>query len=337
MNEKYFSVEQKIVALMIKFGIFGTIVGGISNFLQRPVFLNFLMPSIMIVFLLYISFIIKKEELFKIAEKTIIIFLNFIFTPVMWFLTGGSKSAFPMYIFSYLLTSLIILKKKEIIVFIASFSFMISALILSEIFVPELFLGYSSEVSRAADYIISIIFVSVYLSLNINILKKTYETEREIAKKLSETDDLSGLHNRRHFLSEYYRIISSKNFRNFSVLMLDIDNFKKVNDIYGHIEGDRIIKYLGDALKMNISDEDLAGRYGGDEFILLIFGKPDETLKKARIIKEEFLNFARIFDEAENLSLSIGIAHADPDNTDIIKTADDKLIEAKNEGKNRIK
>lgn len=144
---------------------------------------------------------------------------------------------------------------------------------------------------------------------------------------LATTDLLTGLHNRRYVLGELDKALqrSRRTGHRFSVVLLDLDGFKQVNDTRGHAEGDIVLKQAASALQGICREGDVLGRYGGDEFLLVAFGDlPDEDRLPARA------------DEAvqriAGLGASAGIAHfpADGDAGDaLIGVADARLAENK--------
>jgi diguanylate cyclase (GGDEF)-like protein len=160
-----------------------------------------------------------------------------------------------------------------------------------------------------------------------------------ILKDSSLKDALTGLYNRR-YLDEFVDDIHGTN-KSFSILMVDIDYFKQINDKYGHDMGDKVLKGISEVLRSNIKGSDLAIRFGGEEFLIMLFNiTPENALKKADEIRIEFSK--KIFkSENENFSktLSIGIAHYPTQGTSIwhsIKYADVALYEAKNSGRNKV-
>jgi diguanylate cyclase (GGDEF)-like protein len=155
---------------------------------------------------------------------------------------------------------------------------------------------------------------------------------------------MTGLYNRR-FLEEFIDKIMSQAQREdetYSVMMLDVDFFKMVNDTYGHDIGDLVITEIGKILKDNIREADLAIRYGGEEFVVLLHNATDEgTLKVAEKIHAVFGE--RIFDvgngETMQKTMSIGISKFPTDADTIwkcIKFADTALYKAKTTGRNKI-
>jgi len=170
---------------------------------------------------------------------------------------------------------------------------------------------------------------------------------RILMDKLRDTslrDGMTGLYNRR-FLEEFIEQVMSQAQREnetYSVLMLDIDFFKMVNDTYGHDVGDKVIVKLGQLLKDNIRDADLAIRYGGEEFLVMLHNANDEgALKVANKIHSEFAKTIFEVNDGKTMqkTLSIGMAKFPKDADNIwkcIKYADTALYEAKNTGRNKI-
>ena len=161
---------------------------------------------------------------------------------------------------------------------------------------------------------------------------------------LATIDSLTGLHLRdyffRRFEEEYKRV---KRYAGaFSILMLDLDGFKEINDHHGHLAGDRYLRALGAAIRTRMRGADLACRYGGDEFCILL---PETDLAGARPIAERLrLALARLVVDVEGASLrttvSIGIAsypeHDTGEIKGLLRRADQALYQAKRAGRDRV-
>ena len=168
-----------------------------------------------------------------------------------------------------------------------------------------------------------------------------------LMSKLRDTslrDGMTGLYNRR-FLEEFIDKVMQQATREdetYSILMLDVDFFKAVNDTYGHDVGDRVIMEIGRVLKENIREADLAIRYGGEEFVIMLHNATQEgALKVAKQIHSAFAALTFDVGDGESMSktISIGISMF-PNHGDTIwkciKYADTALYVAKTTGRNKI-
>jgi two-component system, cell cycle response regulator len=166
----------------------------------------------------------------------------------------------------------------------------------------------------------------------------------EQLRDTSLRDGMTGLYNRR-FLEEFIDKVMSQAKREgetYSVMMLDVDYFKMVNDTYGHDVGDKVIVAIAKLLQTSVRDSDLAIRYGGEEFLIMLHNASDEGVTKiANKIHQEFA--AIVFEvgmgETIQKTMSIGISNFPKDADSIwkcIKYADNALYKAKTTGRNKI-
>ncbi len=162
--------------------------------------------------------------------------------------------------------------------------------------------------------------------------------------KLSTTDPLTAIYNRR-FINEFLKkeIERCKRLdREFSIVICDIDDLKRINDTYGHLSGDMVLKSFSQLIMNNLRNLDVVGRYGGDEFIII---SPETTSEDAFNItnrlrmKIENLEIPIMRDKKIKITASFGIATFPEDGMsfdDLLVTADGRLYKAKNKGKNKI-
>ncbi|MFA6740191.1 MAG: GGDEF domain-containing protein [Arcobacteraceae bacterium] len=166
------------------------------------------------------------------------------------------------------------------------------------------------------------------------------EAKRVYQEKLANTDPLTGAYNRRYlneFSFEYLKIVKREN-KDLSLLLLDLDDFKKINDTFGHEIGDMVIKKVVEISKNSIRESDLIIRFGGDEFIILL---PNTNIQSARFVANKIINKINEYNQNKEFyfSVSIGSAHyqVNDDSIDnIILRADESLYEAKKIGKNCV-
>lgn len=166
----------------------------------------------------------------------------------------------------------------------------------------------------------------------------------ETVEKLAITDSLTGLYVRRYFYERLDEELQrSKKYKfEFAFIMIDIDDFKKCNDTYGHMVGDVVIKEIARIIKESVRDIDIVGRYGGEEFVIAL---PETGLESGRQVAERLRKKVeekvfKAYDEKLKLTISVGLAIYPADASelsDIIDKADQALYTAKNSGKNVVR
>lgn len=174
---------------------------------------------------------------------------------------------------------------------------------------------------------------------SLNESKNQLEESNVQLKSLSKTDELTGCFNRREMRLKMTMIRRQMERRklSFSVLMLDLDNFKKVNDDYGHAEGDSVLKQVGDLLMDTARFDDAVVRYGGEEFLIILpEADADSAMTAANRIHE---NMKLVRSKAGKVTISVGVCVASYDSAvsdyDIIDMADKALYKSKASGKNK--
>lgn len=157
-------------------------------------------------------------------------------------------------------------------------------------------------------------------------------------RKLSITDSLTDLYNNRHF---YERVETESNKESpLSVILLDIDNFKQINDTYGHVEGDRVLQQISQIIKCEVGEKHVPCRYGGEEFAIIL---PETTVNEAVIVAEKIrMTVSEKTVQTEsgdkiNLTVSLGVVQRKSydDVESFMRRVDKLLYRSKSEGKNR--
>jgi two-component system cell cycle response regulator len=172
-------------------------------------------------------------------------------------------------------------------------------------------------------------------------IEATYHVE---VYRLSITDGMTGVHNKRYLLELLDRDIgmAQRLGNQLSLIMIDIDHFKKINDTHGHLAGDTALKQLCRRIEPRLRSTDVLARYGGEEFAVVLPATPREgALLVGETLRETIAS--EPFKHEETLipaTISLGVATTDPATpisvTDLIKRADDNLYEAKRSGRNRV-
>jgi len=164
----------------------------------------------------------------------------------------------------------------------------------------------------------------------------------DIVQRQAITDDLTGLVNRRRFIEALEAEVErARRFDSpLAIVLSDLDNFKQVNDEFGHHGGDVVLRAFADMIRSQARDVDVSGRIGGEEFAILL---PDTDRAGAALVAERMrhsLNSVAIAVEDTNLNVaaSFGVAELVPGQTgdDLLRSADAALYRAKDEGKNRV-
>lgn len=184
----------------------------------------------------------------------------------------------------------------------------------------------------------------VRVQLKVKSLQDELKRSNELLRKLSITDPLTHLHNRRHLMEmvekEFQRAARKGGY--LSLVILDIDYFKKINDTYGHQEGDKVLASLADIVRRGLRSYDVAARYGGEEFVLLL---PETPLSEAQAIAERLR--AEVQDHIFNgslqgqvITISLGVATYPSSRIEgidsLFRQADEALYRAKQNGRNRV-
>ncbi|MEK6823089.1 MAG: GGDEF domain-containing protein, partial [Nanoarchaeota archaeon] len=161
-------------------------------------------------------------------------------------------------------------------------------------------------------------------------------------KRTAETDALTGVYTRRKLdeILATEKDNAAKNDQMFSMLMIDVDHFKKVNDTYGHHIGDIVLKEVGAILRREVRRQDTAARYGGEEFAVVLPGKDKDAAvpiaERIRIAIKEH-DWATVTNHKEfAVTASIGVAAYDVANPHVERLADQQLYAAKHDGRNRV-
>lgn len=206
-------------------------------------------------------------------------------------------------------------------------------------FRPDLFSALSSVLLLGT-------FVAVSTGISLRMARALHAREEELRKanvkleELSQQDPLTLLYNRRYFVrragEELERV---RRGHPMALLMLDLDGFKQVNDTFGHLTGDEVLRVVAMAIQGSVRTVDVVGRFGGDEFVVML----TDTMAEEAIIVARRLN-SRIHDAAAQVaptrpvtaSIGIALARADHDVTILFNLADDAAYRAKQAGGNRF-
>jgi diguanylate cyclase (GGDEF)-like protein len=184
----------------------------------------------------------------------------------------------------------------------------------------------------------------VKVQLKLKLLQDELKRSNEMLKELSNTDPLTQLFNRRYMMEVLDREIqrTARKGSPISILLIDIDHFKKVNDTYGHQLGDVVLVNIANVIRKHLRTYDVAARYGGEEFVAILPETPlDEALSVAERIRMATQQ-SSFTNKLQNLKITISIGVSTfpmpglDSVDDLIRIADEGLYRAKSEGRNRV-
>lgn len=179
-------------------------------------------------------------------------------------------------------------------------------------------------------------------------IKKAHVTNQALQKAMSRIeelashDELTGLYNRRQLMHslELEKKRADRSGQLFSIIMLDIDHFKHINDTFGHLKGDEILKEVAGVLKTTLRETDICARYGGEEFMLVLEHADKEKAKICAERLRQLIEARKFLQSEENFSVtaSLGCTTYRPKEelSQMISRADEALYRAKNSGRNRV-
>lgn len=191
----------------------------------------------------------------------------------------------------------------------------------------------------ALSMVISMYLLETYRDLiekNIDINMKKNHLEHEL-----KLDSLTGLYNHAMFYENLDHAIESyyHSIQPFSVVVIDIDDFKKANDIYGHSFGDHVILKLVDVINEYLPESGFAHRYGGEEFALILYNNAKESMEVAERIRKSFQELQFDIQPQRVFTVSIGVCEFDDQirsGNEVFTLADQTLYDAKKSGKNKV-
>lgn len=211
--------------------------------------------------------------------------------------------------------------------------------------IAQLAVSHNSVVALGLEIAYNVIsfamlsFTAVYMR---NVVERQFKDQGQIAElmkenahhyELAHTDQLTGLLNHRAYLEKTAQIPQ------YILLIVDIDHFKQLNDTYGHLFGDQVLEIVGKMIKLSIRSKDMAFRYGGEEFALVLPGASLELgLKIAERLRFQVANRDFLHKrEPVRITVSIGVSRKSPEIAcqDAFSEADDALYRAKRQGRNQ--
>lgn len=281
-------------------------------------------------------FFAKNPDNYSFSRLTFILFFTFVFVPFGYITSPGSNSAFLyLILLSIFITSSIAVRKWEYLFPLITLAETM-VLIRTELWFPDWYYKYSDPLYRINDISLNYFVVALSILATLFYFTNHFKKNHDLMYSISITDSLTNLYNRRYFFdfaeSEYNRSIRQNQL--FSIVFIDLNNFKALNDTYGHLRGDQVLEDIASIIITNIRSYDIAARYGGDEFIIIL---PDTNVEEAKNhvkrLKHEFSIYAKQYQD-KNFEVAVGYADSkDKSLEEVVNIADQKLYDNKKEAK----
>lgn len=292
----------------------------------------------------------------KLERNTVILvfFVAIVYFPFLFFTCNGNNGVAPfLFVMVMIYFAFFFNKRSIIITYIILILYYVTIMYLGYK-MPKYVIKYEDPAQIFTDKLLGVVLVSFALSVVAHITfrryreqeEKTHELLIELEKRneelisLSKIDKLTKVYNRHYFYEEAEKELqkSKETDLNFSLFMVDIDHFKKINDAHGHLYGDKILRLVASELKNNVREHDIVARYGGEEFIILVTDEESEETSRevAERIRESVENI--IYRNEKVVTISIGVSSNRERNTlqGIIALADERLYRAKDNGRNQV-
>ncbi len=304
-------------------------------------------PNILIALMLVLGPIVFKNHL-KLVSKIQLIIVGFLYMPFLYFTNNGYLGAGPVYFIMVIVYFPFYFQRKQLLIFSSLLIGFYVLLYYIGYRYPSLILEYPDKTTALIDNLVGLVSVGIIVTLvgavsfggylrernQILSLLTNLEKKNDELEKLTITDHLTNIYNRRYFMDRLDKLIEECQNPDFYVMMIDIDDFKIVNDKYGHLFGDVVLKKVANRLIESLRDYDLLARYGGEEFVAIVSKANGYEIAERMRKSVECINFRYQI----NLTISIGVSKYNKEQSglELLNKADSNLYKAKRDGKNKV-
>jgi len=287
----------------------------------------------------------------KHYEKVIVltfVLMNFIILPAMYLTGGGVDCGIPSYFALSIALTMFLVKGRLGIILSFTTSIWCICVVIFSFYYPNFVIPLPNEMSEFMAISSNAAMVALAIGLIAKGGFRQYNKEKAAVNKLTEKledmsfkDPLTTTYNRR-FMMEYLQSEMKKAWekgKDLSIVMIDIDKFKRLNDNYGHLVGDEVLINLSSILKSMCRDDDIVSRYGGEEF-LMIFPNVDKqtAVNRAEELRKKVEASVLSEEVSDNVTISLGVGSylCGMSCGKFIEEADKNLYKAKESGRNRV-
>ena len=338
-------LEKRITYAMVIIAMFGEFFGFVESLLLKLPLVAILLPLISFFILIGLSLWGLKTRKTNLFSFVAIFIMTVIFFPLMFFANAGLNGGMPYYFLVAVVCTALALKGKTRIILFSATTLEYTLLFLLFKYYPNIFLQLSPE-DAFIDQLCSLLITSMILfTFSLAVSSQNYHDRNKIQQlsllyeRQANTDELTSLYNRRYF-NNFLKlaILTLGDTGKLHIAMFDIDDFKYVNDKYGHPFGDTILKQFASILQRTENEGVTSCRYGGEEFLLLI---PKKNRQEALDMVEEVIKTTResiTLKDGRFVTVSAGFMTCSEDMTYdvLLQEVDKKLYTAKKTGKNRV-
>lgn len=345
----YFDEAFKISILLRETGILH-LVFSVLFFIMGNIHLGVYDVIIFIIYNLLVVLVKKKKfKLLILLTAVEVVIHGLICTATLGIGTGFTLYYFTMILgLFYTVYAWDVFKKKErtVIIYTIAALFAMLASYLISVFcnpiipIPEIW----SHIFNVSNIVLSMAALLEFLILlGWDILSKNenLSSKNDELDKMANMDPLTKLYNRRYIdgvlAAKYEELHQTGDI--FGIIIADIDDFKKVNDTYGHDAGDEVLVRVAEILKKSVRDNDYVCRWGGEEFLVIIAGNKQITSDVAERMRKSIMKEVIKLDEADiSITMTFGVTESTPGYTveKLINIADENLYKGKNNGKNQV-
>lgn len=273
-----------------------------------------------------------------VATFIILLVLGFVEFPMLYISYGASTAVYMLVAEIGIIT---FMKPLHRVIMAAVFVADIAAFIVRSKF-PQLNMANDNmELDTLFSFVIAFIGIMVAVAIVIVQFERQAKQLSEMGEELTlavNTDPLTEIRNRRYLIEYLENQLSQDEKKKHCAVLIDLDLFKSVNDTYGHVFGDNVLKHFAYAVKTNIGENDLIARFGGEEFMILFDTDNIETVMTVmKRIRKSYSEFSEK-EKGKEFTFSAGVAVYGSSNsiTEIFTTADKRLYKAKAAGRNKI-
>lgn len=345
-------LENKIFKIILLFGIIISLLNIVINHLIGfSLIIN--LKWIVMAALSFLGLIFIKKGILKLfyLKLSYYLFLIFIFLPFSWFQSGGSNNNSLSYIFLLLISITFLFKNFQLrnnLIFslVSVFMLMFSL----EYFYPELLISHSEEsqfydklvqtpIVLLASYLLLLQFANAYNQekSKLGLSTKKLRLANKKLKDLANRDPLTKKYNRRAFDQEIRKIFKEGQHlkQAITLILFDIDNFKEINDNYGHDIGDQVLIKLTAELERSLPQNSLISRWGGDEFAVICYKNEIEAQRNLDLYYQKVEELSQKMDIPITVSAGLSRLKEDDRIQHLFKRVDDILYKSKEDGKAR--